>query len=287
MTKRYTDIYYTTPDGLKLYARDYGGKHDRPALLCMHGLTRNSADFHNLALSLKDKYRVISVDQRGRGRSDYDPNPNNYRPDIYCSDMFALLQYLQLENVIAIGTSMGGLMTMMMSAAKPGIFKAAIINDIGPDIDPAGLERIKGYVGGARVFANWEEAKHAIKAQGPDVFPDYTEADWDDFARRTCRETANSTIEFAYDPAISQPFKSDETAAAPLDLWPVFDALTTLPLLIIRGENSDILSHKTAAAMKARHPDCRIAEIPRIGHAPMLDEPESLAAIKTFLETAR
>jgi len=287
LTKPYSDIYYKSPDKLKLYARDYGGEVGSPAILCMHGLTRNSADFHNLALSLKDRYRIISVDQRGRGLSDYDNNPNNYRPDIYCSDMFALLQQLGLETIIAIGTSMGGLMTMMMSAAQPGIFKAAIINDIGPDIEPAGLERIKGYVGGAHSFANWENAKDAIKAQGPDVFQDYGETDWEDFARRTCRETTNGAVEFAYDPAISQPFKSDDTTAAPPTLWPIFESLNSIPLLIIRGESSDILSRETVAEMTRRHPNSRTVEIPRIGHAPMLDEPESLAAINTFLETVR
>lgn len=253
----------------------------------MHGLTRNSADFHNLAVKLKDRYRVVSVDQRGRGQSDYDSNPKNYRPDIYCADMFALLKFLDVQKVIAIGTSMGGLMTMMMSALKPGVFTAAIINDIGPEIDTAGLERIKGYVGGARSFANWAAAKDAIKAQGPDVFPDYTDEDWADFARRTCRQTNDGQIEFAYDPAISQPFKADDAAAAPPNLWPIFDTLGSIPVLIIRGATSDILSPETLIKMQTRHPNCAAVEIPRIGHAPMLDEAESLVAIQSFLETLK
>ena len=285
MTKAYKDIYYSAPDGLMLYARDYRGEYKSPPLLCMHGLTRNSADFHNLALSLKDKFRIISVDQRGRGLSTYDPNPENYRPDIYCADMLALLEHLNLARVTAIGTSMGGLMSMMMAAIKPGIFNGAIINDIGPDIDPAGLERIKGYVGNSGPFANWAAAEAAIKSQGPDVFPDYTDKDWQDFARRTCRERSDGQIECAYDPAISQPFTTDETAAAPPDLWPVFDALNNIPLLVIRGKTSDILAPETSAKMIARHPNAQMTEIPRIGHAPMLDEPESLSVIHAFLET--
>lgn len=285
MTKVYKDIYYNAPDGLNLYARDYGGESDTPVLLCMHGLTRNSADFHKLALTLKDRYRIIAVDQRGRGLSAYDPNPENYRPDVYCADMFALLQHLNIQNPVAIGTSMGGLMTMMMSAMSPGVFKAIIINDIGPEIDPAGLDRIKGYVGGAQSFDNWEAAIAALKAQGPNVFPDYTEIDWMDFAQRTCTQRADGRVHFSYDPAISQPFKTDETAAAPPDLWPIFDTLKTVPLLVIRGSSSDILARKTAQKMQSRHPKCFFSEIPNIGHAPMLDEPKSLTDINAFLES--
>lgn len=284
MTKAFEDIYYGVPDGLTLYARDYGGMYKTTPILCMHGLTRNSADFHELALSLKGRYRVISVDQRGRGKSDYDAKPENYRPDVYCADMFALLEQLNLTQVTPIGTSMGGLMTMMMASMKPGLFNGAVINDIGPEIDPAGLERIKGYVGNSGPFKDWAAAEAAIKAQGPDVFPDYTDDDWAKFARRTCVEQADGQVEFAYDPTISQPFKSDEARAAP-DLWPIFGALSGIPLLVIRGETSDILSPDTVSLMKARHPNCQSAEIPRIGHAPMLNEPESLAAILPFLES--
>lgn len=285
MTRAYDDIYYTAPDGLTLYARDYGGKDGAPVVLCLHGLTRNSADFHNLATALGEDYRVISVDQRGRGLSAYDGDHSRYRPDIYCADMMALVSHLKLSKVIAIGTSMGGLMSMMMAATSPDLFRAVIINDIGPDIDPKGLDRIKGYVGGPRVFANWAEAGEALKAQGPDVFPDYDDTDWADFAHRTCREHSDGTIQFAYDPAISTPFKSEPSAAAPPDLWPAFDALSPVPLLIIRGALSDILAPATMAKMQARHPRCTAVDIPRIGHAPMLDEPDSLAAIKTFLES--
>lgn len=285
MTKAYKDIYYNAPDGLTLYARDYGGDFNTPVLLCMHGLTRNSADFHNLALNLKDRYRIIAVDQRGRGLSASDPKPQNYRPDIYCADMFALLQHINVENVIAIGTSMGGLMTMMMSAMQPGIFKAAIINDIGPDIDPAGLDRIKGYVGGTHSFDDWESAKTALKSQGPEVFPEYSDTDWANFAQRTCTKQADGRVHYSYDPAISQPFKTEQTVAAPPDLWPIFETLSLIPLLIIRGSLSDILALKTALKMQSRHPKCFISEIPNIGHAPMLDEPKSVMDINAFLES--
>ena len=284
MIKEFEDIFYSRPDGLTLYARDYGPYSEKPVLFCMHGLTRNSTDFHALALHLKNYFRVISVDQRGRGRSDSDPVSTNYRADIYCEDMFALLRQLNLTGVTAIGTSMGGIMTMMMAAMQPGIFNAAIINDIGPEINPAGIERIKGYVGGAGPFESWAAAAAALKAQGPDVFPDYTEEDWMAFARRTCVETEQGEVDFIYDPAISEPFKNDDTAAAPVDMWPIFKALADIPVLSIRGALSDILTAETVRKMAQLHPDFTSVEISNIGHAPMLDEPESLAAIDAFLK---
>jgi pimeloyl-ACP methyl ester carboxylesterase len=287
MAKNYSDIYYQSPDGLELYARDYVPGRSDTTLLCMHGLTRNSADFDALAQKFAGEYRIISVDQRGRGRSTYDPNPDNYRPDIYCGDMFALIAHLNLKNIIAIGTSMGGLMTMMMAAMQPGVFKAAIINDIGPVIDPAGLERIRGYVGGGGPFASWADAANALKNQGPDVFPLYTQDDWLAFAKRTCIENPGSQIELAYDKAIADGVKTQDPSAVPPDLWPAFEALMPIPLLVVRGALSDILSRDTISEMQNRHSGCTIVEIDNVGHAPMLDEPQSLAAIDDFLKVCQ
>lgn len=285
LTKPYHDISYKSPDGLTLYARDYDDGAGKPVILAMHGLTRNSADFHDLALHLIDRFRVITVDQRGRGRSDYDPNPSQYCPDIYCADMFHLLEHLGLKRVISIGTSMGGLMTMIMASQKPEIFRAAIINDIGPEIAPEGLERIKGYVGVSRDFASWEEAAEAIKIQqSPEVFPLYTTQDWMAFARRVCKQTPEGRIEFAYDPALANPFKKDNTDSAPVDLWPFFTGLKSIPVLTFRGERSDILLAETLEKMAQLHPNFTAVTIPDIGHAPILTEPESLVAIDSFLK---
>lgn len=286
LTETYQDIFYKSSDGLTLYARDYDDGIDKPVVLAMHGLTRNSADFHELALHLKDRFRVVAVDQRGRGRSDYDPDPSQYRPDIYCSDMFHLLELLGLRKVISIGTSMGGLMTMMMASQQPEIFRAAIINDIGPEIAPEGLDRITGYVGATRNFASWEEAADAIEIQqSAEVFPIYTAKDWMAFAKRVCKETAEGRIEFAYDPALANPFKADQTASSPVDMWPFFDGLKSVPVLTIRGERSDILSAETLEKMRQSHPDFKGVIIPDIGHAPILTEPESLTEIDAFLES--
>lgn len=285
MTKSYEDIFYKSADGLTLYARDYNDGTDKPVVLCLHGLTRNSSDFHDLAFHLSDRFRVVTVDQRGRGRSGYDPEPSQYRPDIYCADMFTLLEHLDLQKVIVIGTSMGGLMAMMMASQKPSVFRAAIINDIGPEIAPAGLKRIQGYVGAMRDFTSWEEAATAIKTQQTTkVFPKYTAQDWLSFAKRTCVENPEGRIQFAYDPALANPFKEDETVSSPVDMWPFYAGLKSIPVLTIRGALSDILSEETLEKMSQSHPDFTAVTIPDIGHAPMLNEPESLTAIDRFLE---
>ena len=283
MTRRFEDITYTSKDGLDLFARGYDGTEKTTPLLCMHGLTRNSADFHDM-LDLLPAYPAISPDQRGRGRSAYDPNPNNYRPDIYCEDMLRLLQHQGLENVIAIGTSMGGLMAMMLAAMKRGLFKAVIINDIGPEIDPAGLERLRGYVGKSTEFSTWQEAADSIKSQGPEIFPEFQNADWLAFAGRTCEQTEEGTIRFAYDPAIQRGVESENPTTVPPDLWPLFEGLYSVPLLIVRGENSDILSAETAAEMVRRHPQAELVTVPDRGHAPLLTEPAAISSIRKFLD---
>ena len=281
--RTYSDIRYRSPDGLSLYARDYAGQGHGLPLLCMHGLSRNSADFEMMAELLPD-YRIISVDQRGRGDSDWDPDKSNYRPDVYCQDMFTLLDNLGLDKVVAIGTSMGGLMTMMMAQMRPGVFRAAVINDIGPEIDTKGLARLRGYVGTSPDFDSWDAAAVSVKMQGPDIFPEFRDADWLAFARRTCRETPDKRIKFNYDPAIGEGVKGARPGAVSPDLWPVFAALDDVPLLLIRGETSDILPESTAHRMADRHPDCRLVTIGGRGHAPLLDEPDAIRAMSGFLE---
>ncbi|GLQ21466.1 alpha/beta fold hydrolase [Algimonas porphyrae] len=283
MTRRWTDHHYQSEDGLTLYARIYNGTAGRTPLLCMHGLTRNSADFHALLQQLPD-WPAISVDQRGRGHSAYDPDPTRYRPDVYCKDMLALLSDLALDQVIAVGTSMGGLMTMMLANMEPGLFQAAIINDIGPEIDPKGLARLAGYVGQAMEFEDWDGAIAAIQAQGPDIFPDFSQTDWRDFAANVCEEDHDGRVRFRYDPVISQGLGEDKVSTVPPDLWPLYHGLEDLPTLIIRGETSDILSAETAEHMVQNRSAARLVSVPRRGHAPMLTEPVAITAIRAFLE---
>ncbi len=274
-------IYPSAGGGLDLFARDYAG--DGPALLLMHGLTRNSADFEPLVDHLAGTYRLIVPDQRGRGLSANDPDSGNYRPDVYVQDMFALLDALGLDQVGAIGTSMGGLMAMVMTALQPDRISAVVLNDIGPELDPAGLERIGGYVGPSRPFADWDEAADACAAINADAFPGFQREDWLAFARRTCRKRADGTVEFAYDPAIAAGF--DQAGATPqLDLWPLWSAMDAKPVLLLRGELSDLLSAMTAEEMKRRHSGpFRYVEVPERGHAPLLDEEAACSSIKSFL----
>lgn len=283
MTRPFRDHRYASPDGLSLYAKVYDGDPERPALFCMHGLTRNADDFDGLLNRLPD-WRAISVDQRGRARSDWDETAGNYRPDVYCADMLALIDSLDPGPLIAVGTSMGGLMTLMMSAMRPGVFTAAIINDIGPEVDPAGLDRLRTYVGQEMDFDDWSAAAAAIRAQGPDIFPDFTESDWLAFARRACETRPDGRVAFRYDPAIADGLKTADTSAVPPDLWPLFTGPKDMPMLILRGETSDILSAQTAARMARERSDATLVTVPNRGHAPMLTEPAAIAAIREFLE---
>jgi pimeloyl-ACP methyl ester carboxylesterase len=283
---KYVDYWYKSGDGLRLYARDYACRdtdNSNPAtILCMHGLTRNSADFDGLADHLCERYRVLCVDQRGRGRSDYDNVIANYTPLTYVQDMFTLLDAVQVEQVILIGTSMGGLMSLLMSAMQPQRIRGVILNDIGPELDPRGLARIKGYVGKSKPVTNWDEAVAQARSINEVAFPDFTEQEWLDFTRGTYREE-NGVPVLAYDPAISQPLDDDESGVVPPDLWPVFEGVTAIPMLVVRGAQSDILAPGCVADMRERKPDLLVAEVPHRGHAPTLTEPVSLVAIDAFL----
>ncbi len=279
----YEDHYYQSADGLRLYARDY--PHPAPAqtVVCLHGLTRNCADFDEIAVRLAVEHRVIVPDQRGRGRSQYDPESNRYQPTTYVRDMFDLLAQLQLEQVALLGTSMGGLMAMLMAASQPALVKKVILNDVGPVVAQAGLLRIQGYVGKTGPVQTWEEAIAQARQHNVAAFPDYADEDWERFARGLYREGAQGQPILAYDPAIAQPLAASAEAAVPADLWSVFDAMADVPLLLIRGALSDILDQECVAQMRQRRPDLRYVEVPNRGHAPMLNEPMCVENIQEFL----
>ncbi|MFV0277329.1 MAG: alpha/beta fold hydrolase [Parahaliea sp.] len=275
-------ITYRSSDGLALYARDYRtAPAEAPVLLCLHGLTRNSADFASLAEHLAGGFRVICADQRGRGRSDYDPQPARYQPLTYVEDMFTLLDHLQVARVTVIGTSMGGLMGMLMAARQPERISALVLNDIGPEVDPRGLARIQSYVGKSAPVSDWQQAVAQVRAINGSAFPDFSQTQWRDFAGKIYREQ-NGVPVLNYDSAIAAPIDSSKEAAVPPDLWPLFESLSQ-PLLLVRGELSDILAASTAAGMCERGQDCRLVEIPGRGHAPTLDEAPARRAIDDFL----
>lgn len=271
---------------LELYARVYdsAGDTSSPALLLMHGLTRNSADFEPLAKHFAGRYRLIVPDQRGRGLSAYDSDPANYRPDVYAADMFALLDGLGIARVGLIGTSMGGLMAMIMAMVQPERIAAIVLNDVGPQIEPSGLARIQAYVGPSQDSADWNEAAaHCATVNGA-ALPDFGEDDWLAFAKRVCHETPDGRVRFTYDPAIALSTAGEQPATVPPDLWPLWDRLAAMPVLVLRGAHSDVLSAATVAEMSRRHAGVFTAiEVPGRGHAPILDEPAAIPAIDTFL----
>lgn len=282
MSASYTDEYWTSPDGLKLYYRDYAGPSDKPPVLCLHGLTRNSRDFAPLAETLAGDWRVIVPEMRGRGNSEYAKDTSTYTPPTYIKDVEALLAELGIEKFVAIGTSMGGLMTMLMAAKDASRIVAAVLNDIGPEIDPTGLAHIAGYVGQGRSFDTWMHAANSLRETHGASFPDYSIDTWLEMAKRTMVLGQNGRLVLDYDMGIADPFKSANDAPQP-DLWPAFKALSDTPTLLVRGELSNLLTEQTQSRMAREHGNLRTVTVPRVGHAPMLDEPESLAAIQALL----
>jgi pimeloyl-ACP methyl ester carboxylesterase len=279
--EHYADRHFTTKEGLRLHYRDYAGPAGKPPLLCLHGLTRNSRDFAEFAERYSAHWRVLALDFRGRGLSDYDPLPARYNPLTYAADVIQLLDELLIPEAVFVGTSLGGLVTMTLAAMAPNRIAASILNDVGPDVDVSGVERILTYVGKDRRFKDWDEAAEAIAANYGASFERYTHDDWVKMAKRNCKEE-NGEIRFDYDMAIAEPFKTSGPVPR-VDLWPLFAALGQKPLLVVRGAKSDLLTAATAARMQEVAPDMKLATIQGVGHAPELNEPEAIAAIDDFL----
>ena len=280
---RFVDRYFTVHDGLRLHYRDYPGAADKPPLLCLPGLTRNSRDFADFAERYSPAHRVIALEFRGRAGSDYDPVPARYNPMTYAGDVIELLDQLGIEQAIFVGTSLGGLVTMVIAATAPQRIAAAIINDVGPDVDPAGIDRILTYVGKDMRFASWDEAADTISGNYGGNFERFTHADWVAMAKRNCREE-NGEIRFDYDMSIAEPFRT-AGAVPQVDLWPLFTALGQKPLLVVRGEQSDLLTAETADRMQTVAPGMKLVVVPGVGHAPELSEPEAVGAIDEFLHS--
>lgn len=278
----YSDCYWQSRDGLKLHYRDYPGRADRLPLVCMPGLTRNARDFENLARRLAGEWRVICVEMRGRGESGYAKDSATYNPLQYVEDMGELFAQAGIERFVAIGTSLGGLMTMVMALTMGDRIAGALLNDVGPELDPEGLARIGTYVGQGRTFPTWMHAARAIEETQALAYPDYEITDWLAMAKRLMTVSGNGRIVFDYDMKIAEPF-AQPGGAAPPDLWPCVDALKGRPILLLRGELSDLLAPATLDAMLARLPDAEAVTVPRVGHAPTLDEPVVAEAIDRLL----
>ena len=278
----YTDAYWTSADGLRLHYRDYAGRADRPVVVCLPGLTRNARDFEGLAGRLAGDWRVVCPDLRGRGDSAYAKDCESYVPGQYLEDLGILLEEPGFERIVLVGTSLGGILTMILTAKLGARVAGAVLNDIGPVVEASGLERIRGYVGQGRSFPTWMHAARALEETHGADFPDYAIADWLRHAKRTMVLSSNGRVVFDYDMKIAEPFAATQNAAPP-DLWSAYDTLAGRPLLIVRGALSDILTGETLAEMLRRLPEAEALTVPRIGHPPTLDEPEVAAAIDRLL----
>ena len=281
-SQAWADRYWTSRDGLTLHYRDYPGPSDRPPLLMLHGLTRNSRDFEDLAARYAGDWRVIAVDFRGRGLSAHDPNSARYMPATYAGDVIQLLDELQIDKAVFLGTSLGGLVTMIVATVAPERIAGVLLNDVGPELDLSGIDRIKTYVGKPVVFRDWDEAAEALQTRTGDVHPRYGRAEWLRFAQRICRET-DAGVEFDYDMAIAEPFNAGNTGEVP-DGWPYYKALAGRPVLVLRGELSDLLSDAALERMATEISDVEVVTVPDVGHAPDLGEPAAVAAIDRLLE---
>ena len=284
MTSTYSDKSWESADGLTLHFRDYPGDDQRPPVICLHGLTRNARDFDGLAEHIAAQgWRVLVPTMRGRGKSDYAKDSATYAVPTYVGDLFALLAREGIERFVSIGTSMGGLMTMMVAATRPEMLAGAVLNDIGPVVETGGLDAIKSYVGQQRSFDSWLHAARALEDVQGENFPNFEIEDWLRMAKAGMTTCSNGRIQFDYDMKIAEPILEADAAAVPPDLWPAFEALSGRPILLLRGEVSPLFSAATFSEMQARLPEADARTISGIGHAPTLDEPESREAIDTLL----
>lgn len=278
----FSDGYWWSNDGLRLHYRDYAGPADRLPIICVPGLTRNARDFESVAARLAGERRVICVELRGRGESAYAKDPMSYGPLVYLQDINRLIDELAIPKFIGIGTSLGGLMLMLLASTRRGCLAGALLNDIGPDIAPVGLARIRKYVGGGGSYPTWVHAARAYAGNNAEIFPDYGLEDWLRIAKRLYRLTSQGRVVPDYDQRIAEPFRVPGGEAG-VDLWPAFSTMADFPLALVRGELSDILASETCDKMTATVPALDYVTVPRVGHAPTLEEPEAAAAIDRML----
>lgn len=275
-------------DGLGLFARDYvgAGETARLPVICLHGLTRNSKDFADVAPWLaRAGRRVVVPDVRGRGLSDRDAVASHYAPKVYARDVLDLMRSLGIIRAVFLGTSMGGIITMTMMAMKPKAVAAAILNDVGPEIAPEGIARIMSYVGKTIEVRDWQEAALYVRQTNGVAFPDYDDADWDRFARNAFRDIGG-VPEIDYDARILQPLVPPTPGRPSRLAWYLFRWLVwTRPTLLVRGAESDVITGPIADKMVRKAPRLRRVDIPGVGHAPMLTEPVAVDAIKQFLRS--
>lgn len=270
---------FTTSDGLALAWEEEGAGLP---LLCLPGLTRNARDFDDLAAALAGRHRLIRLTLRGRGDSDHDQDFRNYNVGVEARDVVEFLDHLGLPRVTVIGTSRGGLIAMVLAATVRDRLAGVLLNDIGPDVAPGGLAVIMSYLGIPPQAPTFEVLAAALEARMGGMFPGLTPARWLTLAYRWFEVGPTGAPRLNYDPKLRDAVEALSALPSP-DLWPFFDAFGDLPVAVVRGANSDLLSAETVAAMQARKPDLIVAEVPDRGHVPFLDEPEALAALDALV----
>lgn len=279
------ELTYESADGLALFCREYVAARPELDILCLPGLTRNSRDFAPLAQTLAGRYRVLTPDLRGRGRSAWDPQWANYHPGVYVTDLLRLLEHLDIRRVAIIGTSLGGLLAMMLAASRPDLVAAVVLNDVAPEIAPEGLVRIAQYAGRAQPATNWDQAVQQAQANYGHALPGLSLAQWRDFTESSYRQTPEGSVVADYDPNIGTALRA--APPVPVDLWALYRTLAAKSTLAIRGALSDIVNPATFDRMLAEKPDLQRVTVANRGHAPLLDEPESVHAIASFLASLK
>lgn len=283
----FSDLSYTSTDGLTLYARDYpahSGKARLP-VICIHGLTRNASDFDELAPWVAAQgRRVIALDVRGRGRSEHDPDPSKYNPMVYAGDVIKLAHDLGIERAVFVGTSMGGIITMTLALRRLKLIAAAVLNDVGPVISEKGLSRIAGYAGKGCVLTSWEQATDYIMTINQEAFPANDMEEWSKWAHRAFTENEQGELVLRYDPNIAMPLRTGKLKPSSWMGRMAFRRLArNRPVLLVRGALSDLVEDEQAGYMRRAAPAMKYAVVPGVGHAPMLTEPPAREAIQQFL----
>ena len=284
----YRSHYVAAADGLRLHTRDYGAETGSGLpVVCLAGLTRNSVDFHDLALALATRAsqprRVLALDYRGRGLSDRDPDWTHYDARVEVGDVLAVLAALGIGKAVFVGTSRGGLVTMGLAAVRPDLVRGAVLNDIGPVLDQAGLLRIRAYVGKLPEPRDMDDAVAMMRRISGAQFPGLSDADWLAMAQGTFVERDGRVVT-SYDPALMKPLAAVDIESGVPTQWPLFAALAAVPVLVIRGEHSDLLSQDTVLAMGEAHPGLLVHEVPGQGHAPLLRDSPTIARIGAFID---
>jgi pimeloyl-ACP methyl ester carboxylesterase len=269
-------------DGLELHALDYGNpRSPRLPVVCLPGLSRTAEDFTPLATVLAKERRVLALDLRGRGRSGYDRDPANYKIAVETDDVVTVMTALAVGPAIFVGTSRGGLVTMTLATKRLDLIAGVVLNDIGPVVDTAGVMRIKSYVGKLAQPATFQQGADILRGISDNQFPKLTAADWLAAAKRAWREDGGRLV-VTYDPALTHTLETVSPDKPFPTLWNEFDAMVRVPLMVVHGANSDILSTATVTAMQARRPDMEVVVVPDQGHAPLLSDTGTIAAIRAF-----